>query len=310
MKMTVFAVAIAALAVVSAAPRDSQRPAAPAAADLELTVTRFFETADQYFQTFRNLTVEETRVNEEFDQSGRVKRRRETVADLLVYRPARSGDRNAAEYRDVRLVDGKAVARRDKRALDLITRATTSASLEEEFRLIDRESRRYDFDRSVGGFTISQLPRSTMREEFRFGWVGPAEVNGHAVVEIEYRETVPRAQYGIERVYKGMGITSYIERGRLWLDATTYRLRRSRWEIAGTHEALPAPVVLVSSETSYTESRFGILVPERIVFEWQENVKSKARPVFARAARMTFTYGAFRQFGVATDETIAAPAGR
>jgi hypothetical protein len=39
-----------------------------------------------------------------------------------------------------------------------------------------------------------------MREEFRFNWVGPAQVNGHDVIELEYREAVPRAQYGIEGV--------------------------------------------------------------------------------------------------------------
>ena len=61
MKMTAFA--MAALAVVSAA----QDPVAPAAADLELAVTRFLETADQYARTFQNLTVEETTVHEEFD---------------------------------------------------------------------------------------------------------------------------------------------------------------------------------------------------------------------------------------------------
>ena len=132
--MTAFA--IGAFALVTAA----QGPVAPAAADLELTLTRFFETAAQYAQTFRNLTVEETRVIEEFDESGRVRKRREIVADLVVYRPARNGDAGSAEYRDVRLVDGKAVAQRGKRALDLITRAMTRASLEEELRLINRES--------------------------------------------------------------------------------------------------------------------------------------------------------------------------
>jgi hypothetical protein len=107
-----------------------------------------------------------------------------------------------------------------------------------------------------------------------------------------------------------MGITSYVERGHLWLDATTCQLRRSRWEIAGVHPALPAPIQRVGSESTYVESRFGILVPERIVFEWYENQKSKAKPLFALVSRMTFTYGAFSQFGVTTDETIAAPAGR
>ena len=76
------------------------------------------------------------------------------------------------------------------------------------------------------------------------------------------------------------------------------------------HPALPAPVLLLGSDSAYVESRFGVLVPERIVFEWYENVKSKAKPAFARVAGMTFTYGTFRQFGVTTDETVAMPAGR
>ena len=50
--------------------------------------------------------------------------------------------------------------------------------------------------------------------------------------------------------------------------------------------------------------------PERTVVEFYENRKSKAKPVFALAARTTYTYGAFRQFGVTTDETVATPAGR
>ena len=108
-------------------------------------------------------------------------------------------------------------------------------------------------------------------------------------------------------MYKGMGITSFFERGRLWLDAATYQLRRSRFEFAGVHPALPAPIQLVGIESTYVESRFGILVPERIVVEFYENLKSKAKPVFARAARTTYTYGAFRQFGVTTDETVATP---
>ena len=150
-----------------------------------------------------------------------------------------------------------------------------------------------------------------MREEFRFSWVGPAQVNGHNVVELEYREVVPRdMDPRLVRLYKGMGITSFFERGRFWVDAATHQLRRSRWEIAGVHPALPAPIPLVGLESTYVESRFGIHVPERIVIEWQENRKSKAKPVFTLAARMTFTYGVFKQFGVATDETVAPPAVR
>ena len=310
MKIVVFAVC--ALAIAGAAPLDSQRPVAPAV-DLEPMLTRFFETAAQYARTFRNLAVEETRIIEEFDESGRITKRREIVADLVVYRPARDGDAGGTEYRDVRLVDGRAVTQRGKRALDLITRAATRASLEEELRLINRESQRYELKWHAGGFTISQIPRteSTLRNDFRFNRIGPTQLNGHDVVEVEYREVMARTeQPGIDRTYKGMGITSFFERGRLWLDAATFELRRSRFEFAGVHPALPAPIQLLGMESTYVESRFGILVPQRTVIEFYENRKSKAKPLFALAARTTYTYAAFRQFGVATDETVAIPAGR
>ena len=107
-----------------------------------------------------------------------------------------------------------------------------------------------------------------------------------------------------------MGITAFVERGRLWLDAATYRLRRARFEFAGVHPALPAPVQLLGYESTYAESRFGIHVPERTVVEYYENRKSKAKPVFAMTARTTYTYGPFRQFGVTTDETVAPPVAR
>ena len=306
MKMTAFAMA---LALASAA----QGQTSPAAADLEPTLTRFFETAERYAQTFRNLTAEETRVIEEFDESGRVGKRRVIVADLVVYRPARNGNAGGAEYRDVRLVDGKAVAQRGKRAIDLITRAMSRASLEEELRLIGQESHRYEFKWHVGNFAIWQIPRteSTLRDNFRFNRVGPAQLNGHDVVELEYREVTQRPeQAGIDRIYKGMGITSFFERGRLWLDGGTHELRRARFEIAGVHPALPAPLQLLGIEATYAESRFGILVPERIVAEFYENRKSKAKPAFALTARTTYTYGAFKQFGVQMDEDVALPAAR
>ena len=310
MKTTAFTTAaVAVLTVIVGAAQG----AAPTAADIEARLTRFFEAAAKYAQTFRNLTAEETRVIEEFDDSRRVRKRREIVADLVLYRPARDGDAGGAEYRDVRLVDGKAVAQRGKRALDLITRAMNSASVAEELRLISRESIRYEFRWHVGNFVVSQLhrPEPVQRKDFRFNWVGPARLNGHDVVDIEYREVVPRSQQpGIDRIYKAMGISSFFERGRLWLDATTSRVRRSRFEIAGVHPALVMPIQLLGIESTYVDSRFGIGVPERIVAEFYENRKSKAKPLFGLTARTTYTYGSFRRFGVTTDETVLTPAER
>jgi hypothetical protein len=134
----------------------SQVPATPPVADVDQVVTRFIESADQYHRTFRNLTAEETRLNEVFHQDGRLRRRREIMADLLVYVSARAPE-YAVEYRDVKAVDGKAIENRGGRVLDLIRRAQNAGSAEQELRLINRESQRYDFDVHVAGLTIGQL---------------------------------------------------------------------------------------------------------------------------------------------------------
>jgi hypothetical protein len=284
----------------------SQVPATPPAADVEQMVARFVETAEQYQRTFRNLTAEETTLHEAFHQDGRLRRRREVTADLLVYLSARAAD-DPVEYRDVKSVDGKAVGGRDRRALDLVTRAANAGSVERELQIISRESRRYDFDHHVGGFTMNQFV-STMRDDLRFDWAGREQVDGHDTLGVTYREIVPKPEYsGITRHYRGMGVTSFFVRGRLWLDADRFQLRRSRFEVAGVHPGLPEPTTIMSIDHTYTESRFGILVPSRIVFEWFERSGSKAKPAFTLTARTTFTYGTFREFAVATQETVATP---
>jgi hypothetical protein len=70
---------------------------------------------------------------------------------------------------------------------------------------------------------------------------------------------------------------------------------------------LPELFGLIRRETTYAESRFDTLVPERIVWEWYHRTGgTKERPV-SLAARSTFVYCTFRQFAVATQETIAEP---
>jgi hypothetical protein len=269
-------------------------------------VTRFLDTADQYQQTFRNLTAEETRVTEEFRDDGRLRRKREITADLLVYVSPRAAD-VPVEYRDVKFVDGKAIERRDRRVLDLIRRATNARSAEEELRIVNRESQRYDFDVHVAGLTINQFFNRSMRNDFRFDGAGRDAVDGHETLVVTYRQIEPQPEFsGVTRAYRGMGVTSFFVRGRLWLDAGTFQLRRSRQEVVGVHPALPEPTTLISTDSAYADSRFGILVPSRLVFEWHES-RSKSNPVFTLKARMTFTYGAFRRFEVATEQTIATP---
>src|SRR5262245_7996648 len=81
---------------------------APAPADIDALVTRFVTRAEQYEKVFLNLTAEEKRIVEIFDQTGRLDKRREIVSDLVVYQ-SRDSEKEKTEYRDVRSVDGKPI---------------------------------------------------------------------------------------------------------------------------------------------------------------------------------------------------------
>ncbi|HKE86676.1 MAG TPA: hypothetical protein VKB50_23130 [Vicinamibacterales bacterium] len=295
------------LVVGLAARANAQSAAAPAPAEFDALLTRVVNAAKEYENGFRNLVAEETKLEEILDQSGTVKKQREVVSDLLVYRSSRNAEQTA-EYRDVRAVDGKAVEARSQRVLDLLSKASKSSSSRNELETIVRESRRYNLRYTVNGFTIGQ-PGLFLekRGEFDVEWAGRDHVSGHEVVVIDYRDkTVSRV---FDKAFSRNGATSTLMRGRLWVDEATAQLRRDRWEVLGNVPGRHDPVLLIGRESTYTESRYGILVPERIVYEFHERgkaVRNQAPPFFT-IERTTCTYGAFRKFDVATQEAIGTP---
>jgi hypothetical protein len=283
---------------------------APAPAELEGMLTRLASGAKEYQKVFANLIADETKVVERFDESGRVDKRREIVSDLAVY--TARGASGTEEYRDVRSVDGKPVEKRSGRALEVLTRAAQSASIKKELEVINRESLRYDLDYNFTGGTVNQPAGLVFveREKRRVDWVGRDRIGGHDVLVLDFRDTTPSRIHGNPEFYAAGGFSSSIVRGRVWIDAATSALRRGRWEVAGIHPALPEPVTVVRHEATYTESRFGILVPERSTFEFYARAKPAKNqpPSYFMRARATCTYGVFRKFEVETQETIGAPA--
>jgi hypothetical protein len=230
------------------------------------------------------------------------------VGDLLVYQSARDADATI-EYRDVRVVDGKAVSKRSGRVVDLLSRATTSSSVRKELEAISRESRRYDLRYTVTGLTVNQ-PGIMLdkRDEFDVEWIGREHLSGHEVVVIDYRDkTVSRI---FDKAFARNGVATTQMRGRLWVDATTAQLRQDRLEVLGSVPGREKPVLLVGRISAYKESRYDILVPERIVYEFHERGKAGKNqlPPFFTIARTTCTFGAFRKFDVATEESIETPA--
>ena len=155
--------------------------------DVDGLVTRFLATAAQYEETFQNLTAEETKNIEMFKASGEVDKRREIVSDLVVYRSSHQGTNATAEYRDVRLVDGKAIDRRGERALKLLTKASKSDSLDKELEAINRETSKYEFHRQIGGYTIEQGGELGSGVRPFVEWVGRDQVAEHEVVVLDYQ---------------------------------------------------------------------------------------------------------------------------
>ena len=297
------------LAVLSLATLHANQTSAPSPADLDQIVTRVLESNATYVQVFRSLVAEETKDIQQFDKSGRVNKQRRIVSDLLVYQPTRTAAtpvEYAVEYRDVREVDGKPVKKRSERALDVITRAMRSESLTRELEVIDRENQRYDLNFRMNDATVNQGGlKPQFRLDYLVDWVGREQVDGHEVVVLDYRSKTPKPQ---QDFLSHFGATAVAVRGRLWADAATFQLRRDRFEVVALHPNMPEPLLIIRREATYGESRFGVLTPQRVVGEWFDRTGgTQQKPSLTRAGLITFTYGAFRRFEVATEETIAAP---
>jgi hypothetical protein len=279
--------------------------------DIEPLVARFHARADDYAIAFRNLVAEETKLTEVYRASGEVEKRRHLVSDLVVYHSSRDGRDATTEYRDVLAVDGKVVEKRRERALKLLTNAARAKSLEKELQAIDRETSRHEFSRRIRGGVINQLgiPKE-WRQRYQVRLEGREQIAGRDIVVLAYRQTAPnpgsRQSLPLPRE---LGKAAILSRGRLWLDAETGQLWRSVWELVVPHPAAADPLVMIRAESTYAPSRFGILVPQRIVFDWlgRYSHPKNGRPSFALSERTTFSYDSFRRFDVATDEIVQTP---
>jgi hypothetical protein len=194
----------------------------------------------------------------------------------------------------------------------LLTKAATADNVHKELAAIARETQRYEFNAHIMGLTIHQgMVLKGYRDSFAVEWAGRDQIAGRDVVVIDYRQTGPVPSRGYElNLPREFGKPQLVHRGRLWLDAETFQLRRHVWELLAPHPATPDPILMLRQEAVYAQSRFGILAPERIVFEFLLHFShpKNGPPSFALSERTTFTYGGFRRFDVATEEQIDLPA--
>jgi hypothetical protein len=260
----------------------------------------------EYKDKFKDLTAEEEQQVEEYDGAGKLKRQRRIVSDLIVYQ-SQLDTSLAAEYRNVRVVDGKVIAKRDERLVNLFKRLDKADSVRKELDRINRESQRYNLEFSSQGLTLNEglLLDESLRTAFQYTIVGREQLNGRDVIVLQYQQVAQTpgltATMSLPSVLKG---AEPLYRGRLWLDAETAQLRREEREWTLRHPSSPTPLVFMKFEFEYVDSRFGILTPQRIVVSTYTNGRTRAdkTPELLLSGKVTFAYGSFSRFDVNAPE--------
>jgi hypothetical protein len=296
-----------ALSFLSSGSAFSQQSTSPTSdtISIEELVKKASLRRSEYIEAFKDLNAEETQKIEEYDDKG-LKRRREVVSDLIIYQSALDNS-SMFEYRNVRLVDGKAVAGRDNRAEKLFARLAKAKSIKKELERVNSESSRYAFDTKVSGWTVKQgLPlEEKLSRSFRFTVVGSEKIDGHEVIVIEYQQVSqnPDLTVKLSSLPKKLEGAEPLFRGRLWLDRETLRLRREVQEWTINHPSLANPLTFMKFEFNYANSRFEILTPTRITISTFNRGRDKAdgSPELLLGEKTTFEYGAFSRFEVTPD---------
>lgn len=303
------------LSLANAGPSLGQQPTHPQlnSAELEELIRRASLGVSEYRARFKDLTADEEQKVEEYDGDGKLKRQRRVVSDLIIYQ-SQLDTSLTAEYRNVRVVDGVAVAKREERLVNLFNRLAKADSVKKELDRISRESRRYDHRYSFYGLTLNEglLLDESLRSSFQFTVAGRERVNGRDVIVLQYQQVAQSPQLSTEislpSVLKG---AEPLYRGRLWLDAETAQIWREERELTLRHSSLNHPLIYMRFEFEYVGSSFGILTPQRIVWSTYDRGRTGANklPELLLGGKVTFEYSSFRRFNVSSpDATLNPPA--
>ena len=276
---------------------------------LETILTEGEKQTRFYQETFRNLLAEEKKTFEVFNKSGQPREQAVVESTLLIYQSPK--DQNiSSELRNVIRVDGKSLPDSQKRSDLLFAELQKTSTGVKELEKIQDESLRYDKTLKVNNLTVSEalVLSEKLRPFFNFTLAGTENFQGNEVYVINYQQTkkspfitingnnTSSEQVGFN--YMGFDLPKSLRnsdvfmRGKLWIDAKTYRIWREEREL--TIQA-PNPVVLLATTLEYHPSEYEILVPKRISMVTNELKKKDNQYTAVNDIRLTFDYSKFRK---------------
>lgn len=264
----------------------------------------------KYIDSFADLTADETRKIELFDEHGFPSKSRSMTSSLVVY-PLPSESKTVLEYRDIETVDGKPVKDHAERAVKVWEDLTRGHSPDDEAKRIVDESERFDYGLRETGFTLYQglALRRECANDFHFQEQERATINGHAVRKFAYTQLRPcnAVHYALAMPQEFVG-APLVQQGTLWLDAATGQIvREDRDVFVGVANSSGWRVAHM--EFNYTDSAFGLLLPSAIRLETyypEMSVGNISR--LPMVTRITQTYGPFSRFQVTVGVKNAAQA--
>jgi VWFA-related protein len=295
-------------------PASNQANAPPADAAQIASEQEFLNRASRevqhYIEAFADLTADETRIMQSFDDHGLAAEKRSIQSALVVYR-LRKDPKDVVEFREVISIDGHEVKGHAARAAKLWREVAEAHSPQEEVRRITSDSERYDVGLAETGFTLFEgLPlRSRCTGVFLFREVRTEMASERPVRVFAYRQVRPceavAYRFALPRQFADSPL---LHAGEMALDAATGQIVREERNVYAGNPGKKAPRV-AHMILSYDASPFGILVPKTLVMETflpREGVNGMSMG-FQRYARMVQTYGPFSRFEVSTGQRISAP---
>ena len=250
-----------------------------------------------YLDTFKNLLSEEKKSFEIFDKKGEIKKQRTVDSTFLVYQVAKD-EGQIAEFRNVVAVDGKKLSSTDERAKDFFEKVVASESSQKELDRIRDESTRYDEDFAINGLTLFQsiALSEPLRKSFRFALAEKEP----GVYVISYEQTSANTaitvngggshNYDVEIHDDNVELNARV-RGKLWVDATTFNVRREMRERTIQPVGFGQPIGVAVDTFEYADTEFGILTPRNIT-HLQYRIKLKDKQAL-KDVKIELVYGKF-----------------
>jgi len=298
----------------SASPSSTGASPPPVNADEAASERAFLNLAsrevEHYIEAFADLTADESRVMQLFDDKGFPAKKRSIQSALVVYR-LRNDPKGVFEYREVISIDGHEVKEHAARAAKLWREVSEAHSAGEEVKRLKADSERYDIGLQETGLTLFEgLPlRSRCAGDFVFQEGRREVANGRPVRVFVYRQVHPCNVIVYNFALPPQFADSpWSHAGELRLDAETGQVVREERNIfvesPGKMQHRIAHIIL-----SYDESRFGVLVPKTIEAETflPRLSMNLTYSTFLPYANTVVTYGSFSRFEVSEGDKVSAP---